>query len=241
MTDRSRSFASEADARAWIANPDTAPSPAPPAGALRDQIAEALRAAVCPGDCGKTEDECCKTRLQPVVWRHGKLDGIDGSPELIADAVLPVIERDRDRRAALHADTERRLRADLAAEVRKREAAEQQLASVRGLADDLRGVTGARYIANALDKILNSKEAKPMSTCTATVTGPHVPDGGTAYCTRDAGHEGHHIGPASDVPGDVHWTDHHAGATPHDPEISYSTEPPVDDTPPQDVSDFPPR
>ncbi|GAA2108043.1 hypothetical protein [Streptomyces synnematoformans] len=33
----------------------------------------------------------------------------------------------------------------------------------------------------------------------------------------------------------------HAGATPHDPEIRYSTEPPVDSTPPRgDTSYFPP-
>ncbi|WP_258562957.1 DUF4326 domain-containing protein [Streptomyces phytophilus] len=85
-------------------------------------------------------------------------------------------EAELRRVSALHADTERQLRAALAAEVQKREAAEQQLASVRGLADDLRGVTGARYIADALDKILTPEETEPMTdpTCTATITGPHT-------------------------------------------------------------------
>lgn len=36
--------------------------------------------------------------------------------------------------------------------------AEQQLAKVRDLRDDLRGITGARWIADALDKILDGDQ-----------------------------------------------------------------------------------
>lgn len=121
MTDRSRSFASEADARAWIANPDTAPSPAPPAGALRDQIAEAVYEYNNPG----------------FRWADAHPDD-RAAYSADAAAALPVIEQhtaqlrtraekaeaDLRRVSALHADTERQLRDDLAAEVRKREAAE---------------------------------------------------------------------------------------------------------------------
>lgn len=62
-----------------------------PTAALRDRIADAIRAAACPGDCGKTEEDCAKERIQPFVWHHGKLAGVEGSPEQFADAVLAVL------------------------------------------------------------------------------------------------------------------------------------------------------
>lgn len=188
-------------------------TPAPPAGALRDTIAEAVYEYNNPG------------------FRWADAHPHDRAAYTAdARAALPVVCAELDRRATLHADTERRLRDDLRAEVQQREAAEQQLAAVRGLADDLRGVTGARYIADALDKILAPKETT-VPICNATITTDHGPDGNTVYCTRDAGHTTHHTGPATDGHGQVHWIDHHAGATPHNPELRYSTEPPLDDIP----------
>lgn len=59
--------------------------------ALRDRIAAAIRDATCPGACGQTEEECTAQRLQPVVWHHGVLAEVIGTPEQIADAVLPLL------------------------------------------------------------------------------------------------------------------------------------------------------
>ena len=40
----------------------------PDAQQLRDRIADAIRSATCPGECGNsTEEECRRTRFQPVV------------------------------------------------------------------------------------------------------------------------------------------------------------------------------
>jgi hypothetical protein len=291
---------------------------APPAGALRDQIAEVLMGAHSAWDADVPGTDCelheyLADAVLPVIEQHTarlRETDTDGpewygcrtiqhcatfgwcrrcAPEVAARAailleavrktrldeskvaevyqVIAKAMRDTQqatlRARALHADTERRLTDDLAAEVRKREAAEAEiqrmlrespwlrardeeredaqaaLAAVRGLADDLRGVTGARYIADALDKILTPKE-HTMSICNASVTGPHVPDGGAAHCTRNAEHPGPHTGPAAHGHGDIHWTDQHAGATPHDPAEGYSTEPPASDVPPQGLSDIPP-
>lgn len=67
--------------------------------ALRDRIAEAVRDAACNGDCGKTEEECAKERIQPFVWHHGRLAVIEGTPEQIAAAVLAVLPTPADRAA----------------------------------------------------------------------------------------------------------------------------------------------
>jgi len=58
--------------------------------ALRDRIADAIRAAACTGDCGLPEEECARTHVQPGVWHHGVLAEVEGTPEAIADAVLAV-------------------------------------------------------------------------------------------------------------------------------------------------------
>ncbi|MFE6412607.1 hypothetical protein ACFVOR_37370 [Streptomyces sp. NPDC057837] len=47
--------------------------PEPEHAALRDRIAEAIRNAACNGDCGDTEEECARKRVQPCVWHHGVL------------------------------------------------------------------------------------------------------------------------------------------------------------------------
>nr|WP_015060959.1 hypothetical protein [Streptomyces sp. W75]AFH75145.1 hypothetical protein pCQ4.20c [Streptomyces sp. W75] len=61
---------------------------------LRDRIADAIRAATCPGECGNsTEEECRRTRFQPVVWYQGRVIEVDMSgpvdriAALIADAL----------------------------------------------------------------------------------------------------------------------------------------------------------
>lgn len=65
--------------------------------ALRERIAEAIRAAACPGGCGKTEEECARERIQPFVWHHGRLAVVEGAPEMFADAVLAVLPPPADR------------------------------------------------------------------------------------------------------------------------------------------------
>jgi hypothetical protein len=56
--------------------------------ARRARIAAAIRAAACTGDCGKSEEECARERIQPFVWHHGVLAVVEGTPEQMADAVL---------------------------------------------------------------------------------------------------------------------------------------------------------
>ncbi|MER6602523.1 hypothetical protein [Streptomyces parvus] len=71
---------------------DTTPTPADrPADQLRAAIAETLRRAACTGGCDSTETECAASRMQPVVYTHGVLTEVWGTPEVIADAVLSVL------------------------------------------------------------------------------------------------------------------------------------------------------
>ncbi|MFI1408831.1 hypothetical protein ACH4Y0_02660 [Streptomyces sp. NPDC020707] len=67
----------------------------------RDRLASAIRDAACPGDCGKTEEECAKERIQPFVWHHGRLAVVEGTPEQFAAAVLAVLPEPTDRAALL--------------------------------------------------------------------------------------------------------------------------------------------
>ncbi|MBP5913210.1 hypothetical protein F3K34_13305 [Streptomyces sp. LBUM 1486] len=69
--------------------------------ALRELIADAIRAAACPGECGKTEEECTKERIQPFAWHHGRVAVVEGEPEMFADAVLAVLPAPVDRAAVL--------------------------------------------------------------------------------------------------------------------------------------------
>ncbi|WP_371624077.1 hypothetical protein OG245_15300 [Streptomyces sp. NBC_01116] len=70
----------------------TSPTPADrPADQLRDRMAETLRRAACTGGCDSTETECAASRMQPVVYTHGVLTEVWGTPEVIADAVLTVL------------------------------------------------------------------------------------------------------------------------------------------------------
>lgn len=74
------------------ADPAAAPSVSAVDQTTRDRIAEAIRAAACPGDCGKTEEECARERIQPFVWHHGHLAVVEGTPEQFAAAVLAVLK-----------------------------------------------------------------------------------------------------------------------------------------------------
>jgi hypothetical protein len=67
--------------------------PATEATELRNRLANAIRQAACDGSCGQTEEECSRERIQPFVWHHGRLAVVEGSPEMFASAVLPVMER----------------------------------------------------------------------------------------------------------------------------------------------------
>lgn len=101
-----------------IAAMPAAPVAVPPAdrAGLRELIADAIRSAACPGDCGKTEEECARERIQPFVWHHGRLAAVEGSPEQFADAVLAVLPAPVDRGAVLREAAELRR---LAAETRQ--------------------------------------------------------------------------------------------------------------------------
>lgn len=80
----------------------TSPTPADrPADQLRAAIAETLRRAACTGGCDSTETECAASRVQPVVYTHGVLTEVWGTPEVIADAVLSVLPAPADRAAVL--------------------------------------------------------------------------------------------------------------------------------------------
>lgn len=85
--------------------------PATDPTALREQVAEAIRAAACPGNCGKTEEECARERIQPFAWHHGRLAVVEGEPEMFADAVLavlPAVDRAAEARVrALHQPMQR--------------------------------------------------------------------------------------------------------------------------------------
>ncbi|MEW2071974.1 hypothetical protein [Streptomyces sp. NPDC007346] len=71
--------------------PDPTPASDRPADLLRALTAETLRRAACKGDCDSTETECATRRMQPVVYAHGVLTEVWGTPEVIADAVLSVL------------------------------------------------------------------------------------------------------------------------------------------------------
>ncbi|MGA5767398.1 hypothetical protein ACPC36_07940 [Streptomyces pseudogriseolus] len=75
--------------------------------ALREQAAQGIRDAACTGDCGQTEEECRKERIQPFVWHHGKVAIVEGTPEQLADAVLAVLPAPTDRAATLREQAER--------------------------------------------------------------------------------------------------------------------------------------
>jgi hypothetical protein len=60
---------------------------------LRKRYAAAIRDAACTGTCGLTEAECSQHRIQPVVWHHGTMAEVSGTPEMLADAVLTVRDR----------------------------------------------------------------------------------------------------------------------------------------------------
>lgn len=94
IADREGRQPTTADVREWLKGARCGRQLAADArdhAALRDRIAEAVRDAACNGDCGKTEEECAKERIQPVVWHHGRLAAVEGTPEQFAAAVLAVL------------------------------------------------------------------------------------------------------------------------------------------------------
>ncbi|WP_086732877.1 hypothetical protein [Streptomyces glaucescens] len=60
---------------------------------LLERLVTAIRDAACDGRCSQTEEECARERIQPFVWHHGRLAVVEGSPEMFANAVLPVVGR----------------------------------------------------------------------------------------------------------------------------------------------------
>lgn len=72
---------------------------------LRGRYAAAIREATCDGNCGASEEECTRRRIQPAAHHFGKLAEVSGTPEQFADAVMAV--RDTELRQAR--ETNRRL------------------------------------------------------------------------------------------------------------------------------------
>ncbi|MEU5608419.1 hypothetical protein AB0H03_06625 [Streptomyces sparsogenes] len=115
-----------------------------PDDALREQYAAAIRDAACTGDCNMTEEECARTRIQPVVWHHGCLAEVSGTPEMLADAVLAVRDREMEQ-----------LRTELAAAQRELTTSETARAHLRAVRDRLAAaitrVTAAVHVADDED------------------------------------------------------------------------------------------
>lgn len=84
-------FASpDGDVISWKGDNYVRQAPAADQAVLLALGADAIRAAACPGNCG-AEEECARTRIQPVVWHHGRLAAVEGTPEQFAAAVLAVL------------------------------------------------------------------------------------------------------------------------------------------------------
>lgn len=93
--------------------------------------------------------------------------------------------------------------------------------------------TDEKYAAiTAYTKQLTKEQPVPTTPCNATITGVNVPDGETLTCTvKDIDHHPiHHVGPKREH-GRTLWSDHHAGATPHQ---ASSDEKPVDTSQPRE-------
>ncbi|MYX88436.1 MULTISPECIES: hypothetical protein [unclassified Streptomyces] len=62
---------------------------------LRDRIADAIRAATCPGECDSKE-HCEHGRFQPTVWDNGQPVevSISGPPERIAALIINTLTKE---------------------------------------------------------------------------------------------------------------------------------------------------
>lgn len=87
-----------------LAGREDAAASATPTDGLRDRYAAALREATCTGNCDTSETECARTRIQAVVWEHGQLAEVSGSPEMLADTILAPRDAELDQ---LRADRDR--------------------------------------------------------------------------------------------------------------------------------------
>ncbi|MET8113757.1 hypothetical protein [Streptomyces prasinus] len=79
--------------RTGVNDPAVAGPAATEATGLREWFADAIRDAACTTDCGQTEEECTRERIQPTVWHHGSLVEVEGTPEMFADAVLALVRK----------------------------------------------------------------------------------------------------------------------------------------------------
>lgn len=101
---------------------------------LRERYAAAIRDAACTGDCGMTEAECARRRIQPEVWHRGVLAEVAGTPELLAAAVIAVRD-DELLRLRAETATADKIRADVQ---RDRDGLLEQLAEARGQIERVR-------------------------------------------------------------------------------------------------------
>jgi hypothetical protein len=122
---------------------------------LRDRYAAAIRDATCNGNCGSSEEECIRERIQPGVYYHGILAEVSGTPEQFADAVMGVRDAELQQ---LRADMERyeenvigELNETNTALARRAETAEAKLAEAKlaAIRDRRQGVPMRAHIALA--------------------------------------------------------------------------------------------
>lgn len=159
----------------------------------RARYAAAIRDAACLGDCGDPEDECVRRRVQPGLWQGGVLVEVMGTPEVLAEAVMPGANAEQqelraqianlrtmynaadartsdliDERDALRAEVER-LRADPTTMLREAADHDRQMWAdlLRRLADEVQQPTDG-----------------------VTLCGKTTAEGGATYppCARHAGH-----------------------------------------------------
>lgn len=172
--------------------------------ALRDRIAEAVRDAACNGDCGKTEEECAKERIQPLVWHHGRLAAVEGTPEQFAAAVLAVLPTPADRANVL------RVAADAVA--LDRDATAGSRAGARqGMT---RAVNLLRRMAAEAAPATGHDDSETGDCCGALPPDLFIDEAGRewhagdCWCTLAPGHsDQHRCQPCTDRVGAPGWTD----------------------------------
>ena len=104
------------------------------------QLAAAIRTAACDGSCDQTEDECARQRIQPIVWHHGRLAEVSGSPEQFADVVLTLLYQEWPW---LRAEAEEREQQDAGLAAITAEAARRGVVSIGGIRNIVKGIGAA--------------------------------------------------------------------------------------------------
>jgi hypothetical protein len=107
---------------------------------LHAQLAAAIRTAAYDGSCDQTEDECARQRIQPIVWHHGRLAEVSGSPEQFADVVLTLLYQEWPW---LRAEAEEREQQAATLAAITAEAARRGVVSIDGIRNIVKGIGAA--------------------------------------------------------------------------------------------------